>query len=48
MDDWFYTLRVNLNSVQYLTRGLYSLMQATGRSRVTTISNLGSVQPKAS
>tara|TARA_B100000809_G_C15036132_1_gene493826 strand:- start:257 stop:1003 length:747 start_codon:yes stop_codon:yes gene_type:complete len=48
MEDWMYTSQVNLNSAQYLTRGLYSLMQAAGRSRVTTISSIGSVQPTAS
>ena len=44
-DAWAETIQVNLIGVQRLTQGVYSLMKASTRCRVTTISSGASLRP---
>lgn len=44
-DAWAENIQVNLIGVQRLTKGIYSLMQASEHCRVTTISSGASLRP---
>ena len=44
-DAWAENIQVNLIGVQRLTKGIYSLMQASKHCRVTTISSGASLRP---
>ena len=44
-DAWAENIQVNLIGVQRLTQGVYSLMKASTRCRVTTISSGASLRP---